>query len=571
VSSSAASLAPSIHPSVRRSEPLVIVGMGGSGEGVVAALLSRAGVYLGPAHSSGSLLTHPPSGYDLRAEAFVEFDYRWAPAFVAGEPLTSEELARADREHEECCERHCANRSDPSGPWGWQHCASIHLLELLAGRFAGLRIVHVVRDGRALTSARGEARRHVGRLGAAVLDGDQRPVAPGSPGWRVRQRDDRDATPSARRHAQFWSVVNETAAALGETRLKHAYLRVRSEDLREQPSRELRRLLSFAGVRASVEELVAALPQGQPCDAWDRHTQAERALLESLMGRQLHRFGYAAQHEPGDAALERSPAVFAPRVTAATPSAALPHRATPDAPLGAAPSRSGATLECVDWSTFDFIDLGCSLGGSLSHCARRMNVRRGIGIDNDPLKVAGAREAGHEAVLGDATDLRLHSVVSFVSMMDFLEHLPDLETVRAVIAAAAAAATDFLFIRHPSFEEEEATCEMGLRQYWWNWTNHTAHVRCSDYRAIFADLGLHRYTIHHRGEVNDSDDASVHPIDAIDPAGWFNQGAYDAAVHPPKPSIRFAAPLRRAQDILVALRPFSDAEWSLVESRLLGR
>jgi hypothetical protein len=569
----------------------VIVGMGGSGDGVVAALLSRAGVYLGPAHArrNGSQPTHPPSGYDLRAGAFVEFDYRRAPAFVAGAPLSTEELARAHREHEECCERHCANLSDPSGPWGWQHCASIHLLEFLAGRFGGVRIVHVVRDGRGLTSARGEARRHVGRLGAAVLDGEERPVTPDSPGWWVRQRDDSggDAADRARRHAHFWSVVNETAAAVGDTR-RHAYLRVRSEDLREQPSREIARLLAFAGVQADVEELVAALPQGQPCDAWERHTQTERALLESLMGPQLRRFGYATQHEPGAAAYESSPPDGAARpaheslppdgaarVTVPTPGAggsrAATPRAEPDAPLDAAPGGSAATLGGVEWSAFDFIDLGCSLGGSLSYCARRMHVRPGIGIDKDPRKVAGARAAGHEAVVGDATDLRLRGVVRFVSMMDFLEHLPDLDTVRAVIAAAAAAATDFLFIRHPSFEEEEATCALGLRQYWWNWTTHTAHVRCSDYRAIFADLGLHKYTIHHRGEVHDSGDASVHPIDALDPLGWFNQGAYDDAVHPPKPSIRFAAPLRRAQDILVALRPFSDAEWSSIESRLLGK
>lgn len=92
-------------------------------------------------------------------------------------------------------------------------------------------------------------------------------------------------------------------------------------------------------------------------------------------------------------------------------------------------------------------------------------------------------------MLGDATELGLEKQVRFVSMLDFLEHLPDLDTVRAAIASAAEAASDFLFIRHPSFEGKEVLADKGLIQYWWRWSGHTAHSRIADYCVIFDLLG----------------------------------------------------------------------------------
>ena len=102
----------------------------------------------------------------------------------------------------------------------------------------------------------------------------------------------------------------------------------------------------------------------------------------------------------------------------------------------------------------DFIDLGASRGNSLLYC-QKLFGGRGVGIDVNPRKVEEARAKGLDVVLADARTLELPRGVRFVSACDFLEHLPDLATAREILAGVARAATDFIFIRHPSFEGEE--------------------------------------------------------------------------------------------------------------------
>lgn len=217
------------------------------------------------------------------------------------------------------------------------------------------------------------------------------------------------------------------------------------------------------------------------------------------------------------------------------------------------------TLDQVDWARFDFIDLGCSKGGSLDWCRARFGADRGLGLDLDPSKVEQTREAGFDAVVADATKLEAEDAVRFVSMMDFLEHLPGLDVVEASLARAAHVATDFIFIRHPSFEGEGFVEELGVRQYWWHWSGHKAHPQVADYCSMFQRLGLNQYTIRYRGPVHDSSHPSLLPTDAP-----VNQHEYDPAVHSPKPQVEFARPLWRSQEILVALRPFSPPEWAQI-------
>jgi SAM-dependent methyltransferase len=225
------------------------------------------------------------------------------------------------------------------------------------------------------------------------------------------------------------------------------------------------------------------------------------------------------------------------------------------------PGTAPSALEDVDWGRYDFVDLGCSKGGSLDYCAKRFGADRGIGLDIDSRKVELARSAGHDAVVADVTQLELHDRVRFVSMMDFLEHLPSLATVEAVLEGAARIATDFLFIRHPSFEGEGYLSCLGLRQYWWHWRGHPTHPHVSDYCQIFDRLGLGLYTIRYSGQIQDSLDASVlvddEPID---------QGAFDPSTHSPRPYVEFAQPLWRMQDIFVALRAFDPRgqEWAQI-------
>jgi len=218
-------------------------------------------------------------------------------------------------------------------------------------------------------------------------------------------------------------------------------------------------------------------------------------------------------------------------------------------------------LAAIDWGRYDFLDLGCRGSGSLAYCRKRFGAGRGVGIGGDPAAVAAARAAGFEAVVADVGALPEAGVgpVRFVAMMDLLERLPDLAAVERAVAAAAASATDFLFIRHPSFEGEAYLAELGLRQYWWYWTSMRTHLDVADFCLLFDRLGLRRYHVRYRERVADASHPSV--LGSDEP---INQHAFDPARHRPKPAVRFLEPVWRAQDIFVALRPFAPAEWDRI-------
>lgn len=218
---------------------------------------------------------------------------------------------------------------------------------------------------------------------------------------------------------------------------------------------------------------------------------------------------------------------------------------------------TAAVLDEVDWSRYDFIDLGCSSGRSIGYCQRRFGAKRGIGVDLSPAKVEQARNAGVEAVLADATKLNATKQVRFVSMLDFLEHLPNTETVEAVLAAAAEAATDFIYIKHPSFEGEEVLTSLGLRQYWWHWHGHTAHIRTTDYCAMFDRLGLRQYMIRNIEPIYDSNHPTIIRNDLP-----IDQSAEEAAAQSDTPFHRFEQPVFRRQDIFIALRPVDAEVWA---------
>jgi hypothetical protein len=213
----------------------------------------------------------------------------------------------------------------------------------------------------------------------------------------------------------------------------------------------------------------------------------------------------------------------------------------------------------VDWSAYDYLDLGCSRGASLQYGALRFDGRRGIGVDRNPAKVAAACRRGVDAVVGDATDLGLDKQVRFALLMDFLEHLPDLAAVQQALAGAAAAATDFLFIFHPSFEGEPWLRAQGLRLHWWEWDSHTTHIRIADYCRIFDRLGLHRYKIRYVKPITDAGHSAVLRDD--EPA---NETGFDPGRHRSKPDLRFPEPLWRAQEIFVCLRDMPADEWARI-------
>ncbi len=178
-------------------------------------------------------------------------------------------------------------------------------------------------------------------------------------------------------------------------------------------------------------------------------------------------------------------------------------------------------------------------------------------MDSDPVKVADARKAGHDAVAMDVLAFDPGRRLRFVTMVQLLEHLPDLGTVERVIGRAAELATDFIYIHHPSFEDEDYLESLGLKLYYHDWPAHQCHVRRCQFVDMFERFSLQRYYFRGLEPVHHSSHPSILPSGAPQ-----DSHQYDQSRHGPKPAIRFPRPIYQHVEIFGALREFTDEEWA---------
>lgn len=191
----------------------------------------------------------------------------------------------------------------------------------------------------------------------------------------------------------------------------------------------------------------------------------------------------------------------------------------------------------VDLKGYDFLDFGCSAGGSLDWAKNRFGGRRGLGIDRNAGKVAAARAAGYEVVEADAARLdQFSGKVRFSTMVHFLEHLPSIEAARTVVATAMSVSRDFLYIRQPWFDSDGDLMRRGLKLYWSHWLGHPLPMSSLQAWALFEELRAAnrcaRFAIYGRSPIRTSDDAAVLPLSAP-----RDSHHYEPKRDGPKPSV----------------------------------
>jgi hypothetical protein len=216
---------------------------------------------------------------------------------------------------------------------------------------------------------------------------------------------------------------------------------------------------------------------------------------------------------------------------------------------------------------YTFLDLGSGTGGSLDHCVRRFGLGPGLGVEYDGALVEDARREGFDVVRADVTKIEVpEGSVKFLSAMDFLEHLPDEQTALSVVDRCRHAARDFVFIRHPSFEDMDYLASLGLKLCWTDWAGHPNMMRLSDFLRAFERFGWTDYIIYPRLPILDSSSDQVVALGAPP-----NVTAYDEALHGPKPFEVFDRPVYTQFDIFVRLNPDMDEEeWEEVITSDLG-
>lgn len=207
------------------------------------------------------------------------------------------------------------------------------------------------------------------------------------------------------------------------------------------------------------------------------------------------------------------------------------------------------SIDDIDWAGVDFIDFGSGIGGSLASAESRIGGV-GVGIEQRPNKVEQARANGRNVVLGDIFALPEDVTVRYVTIDNVLEHLPSMAHVERALGSAAGVAQEFIYIRHPSFEDESYLRQLGLKQYWADWTDHATHILLADFAKMCHRLGAAGWLLHPVQVAQHSDDPTIIPLESAP-----DQHQYDAVLHGPKPRVTFDRPVYYAWDLVILLNP----------------
>ena len=193
----------------------------------------------------------------------------------------------------------------------------------------------------------------------------------------------------------------------------------------------------------------------------------------------------------------------------------------------------------VSLSEFEFVDFGCSAGGSLEKFPRMFKTKKpGLGLDISKEKVEVTRAAGHRAEICDLTTFRHPEKVRFVGMSHLLEHIPDFNHVKHIIATACSLAKEFVYISQPFFDADGKLFENNLKLYCSHWSGHPNHMTVLEFHNVLQPMlekgTLKRFLIVGKKPILDSENKAVHPLTSP-----INQHAYDAAKHDPKKIMKF--------------------------------
>jgi hypothetical protein len=156
-----------------------------------------------------------------------------------------------------------AQRTDSH--WGFKETAALYFLHPLIDYFPGVKLVHLVRDGRdmAFGSNQQDLLYH-----GTLFDVEESYTPPNA--------------------FAFWSASNKWALEVCRERLNpNQYLLVRYEDICSEPRREVDRILSFAGMPNPPSEEVYKIPvrsprSGEWRDRADLFEDLDLTVLESF-------------------------------------------------------------------------------------------------------------------------------------------------------------------------------------------------------------------------------------------------------------------------------------------------
>lgn len=196
---------------------------------------------------------------------------------------------------------------------------------------------------------------------------------------------------------------------------------------------------------------------------------------------------------------------------------------------------------------YDFLDLGCKKGSSIGWSHRKYGGK-GLGVDFKTEMVEEAKRNGYDAIQADVLKLKFpKNSFRYISMMDFLEHMPSKQASFDVLKNCKEWAREFFFIHHPSFEDIDYLKKLGLKIDWTDGYDHTNPLTLKDLEAMFKELGLTRYEIEPKLPMLDSSNEHIIPLDAPHDTHFYSKELG------PKKKVKFDHPVYSRFEIVVQI------------------
>lgn len=244
--------------------PLVIGATGGSGTRTIAQICRMVGYYMGANVNQF-----------LDALEFVPFYNKWINVTLSSNRiiLTEEQNKLMFQDFLACIQKHRKGIKHQAAPWGWKNPRSMYLLPFFHALYPTMRFIHIIRDGRDV----------------ALLKDSKQLL------FHTRTFFDKqyDSLLLPYRLMLLWKATNLTIASFGEKNMGKNYLRIRFEDLCENPRGIVVRLVKFLNVRnADVSKLAANIKKPNTVGRWHMFPVDFVEQIVELGRDGLVKFGY---------------------------------------------------------------------------------------------------------------------------------------------------------------------------------------------------------------------------------------------------------------------------------------
>lgn len=230
----------------------------------------------------------------------------------------------------------------------------------------------------------------------------------------------------------------------------------------------------------------------------------------------------------------------------------------------------------IDLVEYDFVDFGCSAGGSMKFAMEHLGGKRGIGIDLDEKKVAATRREGFDATVGDLSKpLSFQNKVRFSTLVHVLEHVPSPAIAEQILFTAASISEEFILVRQPWFDSDGPLAAAGFKLFWSDWSGHTNHMTTLEMYCALRDIHkkglIKHFTIWGHQKISSTAEGCVVPL-STPPDSHHYQPGKDA----PKAIKPITVPcfyelvayisVNGQTDVSSLPQPFGDAELILSET-----